>query len=222
MRHVDGEPVTTLLLVRHAATAHTAQGRYSGCTGADPELSGLGRRQAAALAAALSRSHPVGTPSAVTAVVTSPMRRCRQSAEAVAGVLGLAPEHEDDLREIDFGDWEGRTGGEVRRGWPDELAAWQAGATAAPVGGEPLHRVAGRVRRVRERLAAQHPGGTVVLVSHLYPVRLSVLEAVQAPETAVHRMLHGPTAVSEIRVQAGLATLVRHNDGTHLRDLPPG
>src|SRR4051794_41829504 len=80
---------TRVLLARHGATAHTAQGRFSGCTGADPELSTVGRRQAALLAGALRvTGNDAGSGLAVTTVVCSPVRRGRGGARAGAPAPG--------------------------------------------------------------------------------------------------------------------------------------
>lgn len=202
---------TTLLLVRHGATAHTAQRRFSGCTGDDPPLAQTGRAQASRLADTLAAA-------GIDAVVCSPMRRTRQTAEILARAVGVPTAVDEDLREIDFGAWEGRTGPEVDHGWPGGLTAWRADPATAPPGGESVTAVAHRVAGVRRRLADAHPGGTVLLVSHLYPVRLSVLDALRAPYESVHRMLLEPTAVTQLRVAGGDAgTLVRYNDTGHLR-----
>jgi broad specificity phosphatase PhoE len=205
-----------LLLVRHGATAHTAQGRFSGCTGENPELSATGCEQARRLAAELRRRYAKPSEARVAAVVCSPVRRARETAEAVAQALGLPLQTDDDLREIDFGDWEGRRVEDVQARYPDELAAWRADASLAAPGGESVADVARRVRTARRRLAERHPGATVLIVSHLYPVRLSVLDVLGAPLEAVHRMEHDPTAVSELRLRDGASTLWRYNDSAHL------
>ncbi|HEX8631613.1 MAG TPA: histidine phosphatase family protein, partial [Catenuloplanes sp.] len=197
-------------------TAHTAQRRFSGCTGADPVLSEVGERQAALLAAALRRR------GGVDVVLSSPVRRARQTAAALAAALDRPVGVEDDLREVDFGAWEARTVAQVHRDWPGELAAWRQRPGYPPPGGESVEQVAARVARVRERVAGRHPGATVLLVSHLYPVRLSVLDALRVPYEAVHRMALEPTSVSEIRLGADAGTtLVRYNDTCHLSDAPP-
>jgi probable phosphoglycerate mutase len=202
---------TTLLLVRHAATGHTAQRRFSGSTGADPDLSEVGELQAARLGDRLS-ARP-----GIAAVVTSPAARARRTADVLAAACGLPVRVDDDLREIDFGRWEGRTGAEVARDWPDELAAWRAGRDIRVPGGETVAAVAARVAAARSAAVRAHPGATVVLVSHLYPVRLSVLQALGAAPAAVQRMVLEPTAVTEIRVDPdGAALLVRYNDVAHL------
>jgi probable phosphoglycerate mutase len=205
------DPDTTLVLVRHAATAHTAQRRFSGSTGSDPVLSGTGERQAARLGARLSGR------TGIAAVVTSPAARARRTAEVVAAACGLPVRVDDALREIDFGRWEGRTADEVARDWPDDLAAWRAGRPIRVPGGETVAAVAARAATARAAAVRSHPGATVVLVSHLYPVRLSVLDALGAGHAAVQRMVLEPTAVTEIRVGPGdAATLHRYNDVAHL------
>ncbi|GAA4663333.1 histidine phosphatase family protein [Kineococcus glutinatus] len=207
---------TTVLLVRHGATAHTAERRLSGCTGADPELSVTGRRQAELLAAALRER------GGVDVLLTSPVRRARQTAEAVAGALGLPLGVEDDLREIDFGSWEGLTEAEVERGWPGALPAWRQDAAAVAPGGESVLQVAARVAGVRERLLAAHEGATIAVVSHMYPVKLWITDALQVPPQVVQRMHVDPTGVAEIATTPpgdprGPWLLLRHNDTGHLR-----
>ncbi len=196
---------TTFLLVRHGATAHTAQGRFSGSTGADPPLSTVGEEQAAALAERL-RTRPVD------AVVTSPMARARRTAEVLAGRLGADVHVDDDVRELDFGAWEGLTHPEVVGRWAAQLVAFRATSAVAPPGGESVDALAERVAAARQRWSRRHPHGTVLLVSHLYPVRVSVLDVLGAPCDAVHRMRLDPTSLTELHG----ATVIRYNDTGHL------
>jgi probable phosphoglycerate mutase len=210
----------SLLLVRHGATAHTAEGRFSGCTGQNPELSATGREQAGRLAAELRRRYAERSGDQVAAVVCSPVRRAHETAEAVAEALGLPIELDDDLREIDFGDWEGRKVQEVLARHPEKWAAWRADPSLRAPGGESVADVAERVRTAKRRLAERHPGSTVIVVSHLYPVRLFVLDALGAPVDAVHRMDHEPTAVSELKLRDGASILLRYNDSGHLTREP--
>jgi broad specificity phosphatase PhoE len=206
--------VDRVLVVRHGATAHTAERRFSGCTGEDPQLSPTGRHQARLLGDDLRRA---GT---VTAVVCSPVRRARETAASVGEALALTPLVDEDWREIDFGDWEGRTVQEVQRRWGDELAAWRADPHRSAPGGEAVADVADRVRRALAGLTGpgRSDGGTVVVVSHLYPVRLAVLETLGAPLEAVHRMEHEPTAVTDLRRRDGALALHRYNDSGHLQN----
>src|SRR5688500_7817790 len=107
-------PTTTLLLLRHAETALTAERRLSGSGGSDPALSETGQRQAEAAAARIAAR---GT---VHAVVSSPLRRCRDTAALIARRLGLEARLDDRLREADFGVWEGLTFTEIRERYPAE------------------------------------------------------------------------------------------------------
>ncbi|PPK92158.1 broad specificity phosphatase PhoE [Kineococcus xinjiangensis] len=215
---MSAAPGTTFLLARHGATAHTAEGRLSGCTGANPPLSELGRQQAQRLAAVL------GAVGGVDVLACSPVRRAHETAQAAAAALGLPLRVEDDLREIDFGDWEGLTPAEVDEGWPGRQPAWRRQVTEPAPGGESVEQVGERVAAVRARLAAEHPGATILLVSHMYPVKLTVVDALAVPRLVMHRMHVDPTGLSEVRAlpeedPRGPWLVLRHNDAAHLRGL---
>ncbi|MEO3766490.1 bifunctional RNase H/acid phosphatase [Streptomyces sp. B5E4] len=204
---------TTFLLLRHGETDLTPQKRFSGTGGGDPALSATGRGQAAAAAGLLAAR---GT---VQAVVSSPLRRCRETAEAAAGRLGLDIRVEDGLREADFGAWEGLTFAEVRERHPDDLAAWLRSTKAAPSGGgESFAEVSRRVAVARDRLLARYAGRTVLLVTHVTPIKTLVRLALGAPPEALYRMELSPAAVSEVAYYAdGLASVRLLNDTSHLR-----
>ncbi len=174
---------TRLVLVRHGATEHSAELRFSGRN--DLALDDVGRRQAEALAA---RSY-----GEVAAVVSSPLRRAVQTAEAIAAPLGLAVETLDDLAETDFGAWEGLTFAQVRAKDPDVLDAWLASPDEAPPGGESFTAVGRRVRRGREKVLAAHPEAAVVVVTHVTPIKALIRFALDAPPSAMFR-LHLDTA----------------------------
>lgn len=172
---------TTLLLARHGATALTAERRFSGVRG-DPDLTAQGREQARALGQALFAR------GGADAVVSSPLRRARETADLVASVVDAEVVEDEGWRETDFGDWEGFTFADVARQWPDDLEAWLASTSVAPPGGECFDEVALRVRRTRERLVQQHPGRSLVVVTHVTPVKVVVCEALGAPLPAIYRM----------------------------------
>ncbi|WP_455356083.1 bifunctional RNase H/acid phosphatase [Streptomyces sp. SYSU K217416] len=207
-----GAPAT-LVLLRHGETALTPQKRFSGSGGSDPELSAVGRRQAEAVASVLAAR---GT---VQAVVTSPLKRCRETAEVVATRLGLDLGIEDGLREADFGAWEGLTFAEVRERFPDDLDAWLASPKAAPTGsGESFAAVARRVAATRDRLVAQYAGKTVLLVTHVTPVKTLVRLALGAPPESLFRMELSAASLSAVAYYAdGNASLRLLNDTAHLR-----
>ncbi|MEO3842180.1 bifunctional RNase H/acid phosphatase [Streptomyces sp. B22F1] len=204
---------TTFLLLRHGETALTPQKRFSGTGGGDPALSATGRGQAAAAAGLLAAR---GT---VRAVVSSPLRRCRETAEAAAVRLGLEIRVEDGLREADFGAWEGLTFAEVRERHPDDLAAWLRSTKAAPSGGgESFAEVSRRVAVARDKLLARYAGRTVLLVSHVTPIKTLVRLALGAPPESLYRMELSPAGVSEVAYYAdGHASVRLLNDTSHLR-----
>ncbi|MGW9238879.1 bifunctional RNase H/acid phosphatase [[Kitasatospora] papulosa] len=207
-----GAPATFLLL-RHGETALTPEKRFSGSGGGDPELSATGRRQAACAAEAFAAR---GT---VQEIVSSPLRRCRETAEAVAGRLGLEVRVEDGLRETDFGLWEGLTFAEVRERHGADLTAWLASPDVAPTGGgESFAEVAERVSAARDRLIARYAGSTVLLVTHVTPIKTLVRLALGAPPEALYRMELSPASVSTVAYYAdGNPSLRLLNDTSHLR-----
>ena len=203
---------TTLVLLRHGETALTPEKRFSGSGGGDPELSERGRAQAARVAESLAER---GT---VQAVVSSPLLRCRQTAQAAADRLGLEVRIEEGLRETGFGAFEGLTFAEAKQRFPAELDAWLASADTAPPGGESFTAVARRVAVARDRVLARYPGRTVLVVSHVTPVKTLVRLALGAPPESLFRMELSAASFSAIQYYAdGNASLRLLNDTAHLR-----
>ena len=208
----DAGPPTTLLLVRHGNTPMSGV-RYSGR--ADPELTPQGHAQARAVAGRLA--HLAGRE---IAVVSSPLTRTRQTAGAVAAALEVPVTVDEGLVETDFGRWDGRTFAEVAAEWPAERDAWLADSAVAPPGGESVNQVARRVRRSRDRLLAAHPGRTVVVVSHVTPIKLLLCAALGAPSSALFRMHLDTASVSVLDWFAdGQAVVRTFNDTHHLNRL---
>ncbi|UGY91106.1 bifunctional RNase H/acid phosphatase [Streptomyces gobiensis] len=204
---------TTLVLLRHGETVLTPEKRFSGSGGSDPELSAVGRRQAEAVAAALAAR---GT---VQVVLSSPLRRCQETASVVAARLGLEVRTDEGLRETDFGAWEGLTFAEVKERYPDDLDAWLASAKAAPTGGgESFATVARRVALARDKALARYAGKTVLLVTHVTPVKTLVRLALGAPPESLFRMELAAASLSAVAYYAdGNASVRLLNDTGHLR-----
>jgi probable phosphoglycerate mutase len=203
----------TFVLLRHGETVLTPEKRFSGSGGSDPVLSAVGRRQAEAVAAALAER---GT---IQEIVSSPLRRCRETADAVAARLGLGVTLEEGLRETDFGAWEGLTYAEVRERYPDDLDAWLASPKATPTGGgESFATVARRVAATRDKLLARSQGRTVLVVTHVTPVKTLVRLALSAPPESLFRMELSAASLSAVAYYAdGNASLRLLNDTSHLR-----
>ncbi|MCU1678833.1 MAG: pspA 2, partial [Frankiales bacterium] len=123
----DLAPPTTFVLVRHGVTAYTVAKRFCGST--DAPLNERGTAMAAAAAGRLVER------AGVSVVVCSPLLRTRGTAEVIAAATGASLHVEDDLRECDFGEWEGLTFLEAQERFPDEITAWLADPEAAPPGG---------------------------------------------------------------------------------------
>jgi probable phosphoglycerate mutase len=187
-------PVTTLVLVRHGATSHTADKRFSGgLASSNPGLTDEGRAQVREVAEWLA---PIAGD--VEAVVSSPVRRTRESAEILAERLGLELAEEPGFAEMEFGAWDGLTFAEVRERYPDELESWLGSVDVAPSGGESFHEVEKRVRSGLDRLMDRYAGTTLLVVSHVTPIKVLVAHAVDAPLTALFRMELSTASVSVV------------------------
>ncbi|QZZ32684.1 bifunctional RNase H/acid phosphatase [Streptomyces sp. ST1015] len=207
-----GTPAT-LVLLRHGETPLTPEKRFSGSGGSDPSLSPVGREQAARVAEALARR---GT---IEVIVASPLARTRETAEAVATRLGLDVAVDDGLRETDFGAWEGLTFREVRERHPEDMAAWLGDQAARPTGGgESFAEVAERIAATRDRLTSAYAGRTVLVVSHVTPIKTLVRLALGAPPEALFRMDLAAASLSAVAYYAdGNASVRLLNDTSHLR-----
>ncbi|WP_405928408.1 bifunctional RNase H/acid phosphatase [Streptomyces griseus] len=207
-----GAPAT-LVLLRHGETALTPEKRFSGSGGTDPELSATGRGQAERAAEHIAA---LGT---VQDIVSSPLRRCRETAAAVAARLGLDVRIDEGLRETDFGAWEGLTFTEVRERYGDDLTAWLASPDTAPTGGgESFAEVTERVAAARDRIVARYAGRTVLLVTHVTPIKTLVRLALGAPPESLFRMELSAASISTVAYYGdGNASVRLLNDTSHLR-----
>ncbi|SEG12751.1 probable phosphoglycerate mutase [Thermomonospora echinospora] len=199
---------TTTLLLRHGQTPLSVDKRFAGV--GDVPLTDVGREQARAAARAL-KGH------GLDAVVTSPLVRCRDTAAEVAAATGVPVRVEDGFRETDFGRWEGLTFAEVRERWPEEMNAWLADPAVAPPGGESFDEVARRVRIALDKLKVRYRHQTVLVVSHVTPIKLLVRDALQAPMGSLYRMHLDVSSLTRIDwYDDGPAVLRLLNDTHHL------
>src|ERR1700730_16930334 len=154
------DPTTTVLL-RHGDTELSPEHRFSGLRALP--LSANGTRQAKAAACRLASGAPID------AVVSSPLQRAVATAAIAAGGMGLTAAIDDDLRETDFGDWDGFTLAEIQQRWPAAAAAWRRDPEQAPPGGESFTATAHRVNQACDRLLRDHCGRTGPAASHITP-----------------------------------------------------
>jgi broad specificity phosphatase PhoE/ribonuclease HI len=205
----QGQPTITLLL-RHGQTPLSAERRFAGI--GDIELTETGVRQGKLAGERLAAR------GGVSVIVSSPLRRARQTADEVAAATGAPIVTDDDLRETDFGAWEGLTFAEAQQRWPEEVTTWLSDPEAAPPGGESFATVGIRVRRALARLLDRYARDTVVVVSHVTPIKTLLAEALLAPPAALYRMHLDVGALNEIHWFSDGPAVVRSlNDTGHLR-----
>ncbi|MED5812907.1 bifunctional RNase H/acid phosphatase [Mycolicibacterium sp. 050232] len=171
---------TRLLLLRHGQTELSVARRYSGR--GNPELTEEGRRQADAAARYL------GARGGITAVITSPLGRAYETATAAAKALGVDVRVDDDLIETDFGEWEGLTFAEAAQRDPELHRNWLRDTSVEPPGGESFDAVAHRVRRARNRIISEYGPATVLVVSHVTPIKTVLRLALDAGEGILYRL----------------------------------
>jgi broad specificity phosphatase PhoE len=153
--------VTTIFLARHGESDWNAANRFQGHS--DRPLTDLGRRQAEELAEAVAAEK-------VDAIYSSPLSRALETARIVAMRTGLEVVEDEDLREVDTGGWSGLSREEVQRRFPEGFERWVSGG-AGWEDGETYEEMAARTLEAVSRIAAAHPGGRVLVVSHGGPIR---------------------------------------------------
>jgi broad specificity phosphatase PhoE/ribonuclease HI len=171
---------TRLLLLRHGQTEFSVQRRYSGR--GNPALTDLGRRQADAAAKYIAER------GGIAAVITSPLQRAYDTAAVAAKALGVDVAIDDDLIETDFGDWEGLTFAEAAERDPELHRRWLRDTSVVPPRGESFDSVNERVRRARDRIIAEHDGTTVLVVSHVTPIKTLLRMALDAGQGILYRL----------------------------------
>ena len=171
-----------LFIVRHGQTQANADGLVLGR--ADPPLTDLGRRQAAALGRALP---------APARVVSSPLRRAQETAAA----FGVAVETDERWIELDYGEMDGVPAASVG---DDLWTRWRADADFAPAGGESLTALGARVRHSCEELSAEASERDVVVVTHVSPIKAAVAWALAVGDEVAWRLFVEDAAVCRIRM----------------------
>lgn len=187
-----------IILLRHGRTEANAQGLLQGRI--DPGLDALGRRQAQAAAAAIGP---------VDRVIASPLIRAQETAAA----LGQPVETDQRFIELDYGDWEGTP---VRDVAPATWNEWREDLDFRPPNGETLNELGRRVRAALEELALEAVKQTVVVVSHVSPIKASVAWALGLDDSVTWRTFLGQASICRIATTIDQARLVEFNVTAHL------
>ncbi|NIH85329.1 histidine phosphatase family protein [Amycolatopsis granulosa] len=207
----QGTP-TRMMLLRHGQTAMSVDRRYSGR--GDVPLTEQGLQQAAAAAKRLAAMPDLG---ADTAVVASPLTRTRQTAQAVADALGARVATDPGLLETDFGEWEGLTFAEAAERDPVLHGRWLRDSSVPAPGGESFDEVHRRVRRARDELVETHGGRTIVVVSHVTPIKSLLRLGLDAGPSLLFRLHLDLASLSIVEFYPdGNASVRLVNDISHL------
>lgn len=205
---------TRLYLVRHGATALTAEDRFSGSVGVD--LSDEGRSQAEQLAIRLADDQ-------IAAVFCSPLGRTLETAHILAKPHGLSPIPADGLREISHGHWEGLTRSEVEQQFAEEYASWDSDPfTFAPQGGESGISVLARALPVIREIVVKHVDENILVVSHKATLRLVISSLLGFDARGYRdRLDQAPACLNILDFKDPVrARLMLFNDISHYADHP--
>jgi broad specificity phosphatase PhoE len=200
-----------LLLARHGQTEWHHDNRYVSRT--DIGLNDAGRREAHALAQRAREERPA-------LILCSPLARTLETARLAAEACGAEFRSDDRLREVDFGEWEGKTLEEIRAVDPEAVERFETDPGERPFPrGEPLPSAAHRVLEAYQELHRSHGGRTVLVVGHNTLLRLTLCALLGIPlndyRRRFPRLLNA--AISEVRLATGGGALYTLNDSTHLR-----
>ncbi len=197
--------MTRIILVRHGHVEGISPERFRGRR--DIDLSELGNRQAHATARRIAADWHA------TALYTSPLRRCLQTAGAIGAACGLAATVLEDLNDMHYGRWEWRTYEEVRAQSPELFECWFAAPQLVRFpDGESLQELLARAANVLRLVRERHADETVVIVGHSSGNRALLLQTLDQPLSAYWRLGQDPCSVSEIELFEHGATVRRFNE----------
>lgn len=198
-------PQRSLLLVRHGRTTANAQGLLLGRE--DPPLDETGRAQAEAVAASAAS----GAYGRILGVVSSPLQRTRQTAEA----FGRSVTIDERLIELDYGEYDGTPLTDVP---VDVWQRWQSDLDFAPPGGESIASLGRRVRAACDDWASRvDEPGTIVLVTHVSPIKAAAAWALGVGDEVCWRTHLDTASVSRALLRGGRPVLDLFNETSHLR-----
>ncbi|MDQ1395399.1 MAG: alpha-ribazole phosphatase [Acidimicrobiaceae bacterium] len=187
-----------IILARHGQTSANAGGLLLGR--ADLPLTEVGRRQAQALAGAVTSAHRV---------ISSPLRRATETAAA----FGLPVEVDERWVEVDYGEYDQRPLGSV----PEEIwRMWRADPEYRPPGGESFAAVAERVREACDGLMGEASTSDIVVVSHVSPIKEAVAWALGVSGQIAWRMHLNVAAISRLGCGPRGTSLLSFNETSHL------
>jgi len=208
----SAEIPTFIYFVRHGETILTPTRKFSGTGSLDPELMQEGLDQADLVA---EEAVKLGA----DVLIASPLKRTRQTAEAIARTTGLEINFDESWYELSFGDWDGKSIEEVKAEDPDSYQAWLNSTAYAPGGGESYDEASVRIEEALEKLVSEYPGKKVIVVTHNGVIKTAIKLAMGAPAEAVFHVDATPCSISSISIwpSDGLRAVRSVNERGHLR-----
>lgn len=200
---------TEILLIRHGETEWNASGRFQGSK--DISLAQEGIIQAKFLKERLQCDFD--------GVYTSPLSRAMETAEIICEGTSLKPIIENEIREIEFGHWEGLTINEIRDQYPKEFNFWRTDEENADLmGGDlSLRKASHRAKEAILRIANENKGKKVIIVAHGGIIKAGLIGLFDWKMTMYHKLNLGNTAITKLIItKTSDAKLITLNDTSHL------
>jgi len=203
-----GETLSKIILVRHGRTAWHKEGRYAGT--ADVPLDDVGREQVERVVKHFADAD-------IARFYSSPLSRCYELAEKVAGSHGQEVAVDPRLGEIDLGRWDGETFAEILAKDGDILKRWTEDPTSITVpGGESLIAVQSRAMEWFAEAAAEYPDQTILASSHGGPIRAMISAVLGLPLAHLFRLTVDLASISIVNYKGNFSNLEEVNDRCHL------
>lgn len=211
-RLISSEVPTMIYLVRHGETPLTPMRKFSGIGPLDPELTEKGRGEAELVAIEIKKIAP-------DVLISSPLRRTKETAEIIGKATGLQIEFDEIWRECDFGVWDGMSIAEVKNDYPEDYAMWVSTSSFAPPGGESYESAMARAVQGLLSIAADYPGKKVCVVTHNGMIKTALAAAIKAEPSAIFNLDVSPASISSISIweSDGLMAIRSTNERGHLR-----
>jgi len=202
---------TTITLVRHGETKWNVLGKFQGCQ--DINLSNEGILQAQYLNKKFVNNFDY--------IYTSPLKRARQTAEIISQSSNTTPMVELDLREINFGEWEGLTLKEIEANFPERFIEWRKDELNGPLcGGDlSLKKASIRAKKAILEITKKHQGENIIIVAHGGIIKAGLIGIFDWKMTMYHKIILGNTSVCKINFDDNFnPKIITLNDTSHLPD----
>jgi len=200
---------TTLILIRHGETPYNRDRRYQGHR--DAPLTKKGKGQAKKIAIRLRNE-------SLDAIYSSDLKRARYTAKAINGYHSLKVNILPELREIDFGDWEGKTHDEIQREWRGLLDEWERKPSQIKIPrGESIKDLAERTRSTIKKIVGNYPDQRVAIITHGGLIRIVLIDALGLGLDDWWKTITSNGGISIIEYQSKRAEVLLQNDTSHLK-----